>query len=322
MIIVQVFSYTWFKSDNEYDRQGNQDWIIISHLLQFGIFVRYSLVMKYGFHAASFPCCRAREVYCGDIHKAAVDAMTDLSMLRLFETFLESIPQLILQIYILMKYEDISLIQYAFLVAAFCSNSWSAVDFQISLRKSLPEKKGIRVGLPLVTFLFYKILTLTSWTLSIALFGILNIYCLISLIAVLWIMSFSWTWKQKTSFCQSTCMEVLYRVIVGVILVFTFFNVRGQKTKIPMSVYYVFRVFLTASIISLCWYLDPSVTEKAYFFPVCLTIVLALGLGIFSLILYYAVFHPNIYKVEEKGLDTMDGPIGGRINRMQSFLML
>lgn len=36
------------------------------------------------------------------IHKRAIAAMADISMLRLFKTYLESTPQLILQVYILM----------------------------------------------------------------------------------------------------------------------------------------------------------------------------------------------------------------------------
>lgn len=322
MIIVQIFSYSWFKADLQIDNHDQQNWVFPTHLLQFGIFIRYFLVVKCGFKAV-FTQSRGMDTP-SKIHEAAVEAMADLSMLRLFETFLESIPQLILQIYFLMKYEDISLIQYAFLVACFCSTAWSAVDYQMSLRKSLQDKKTIRVGSPMLTFLCYKVFTLTSWTLSIALLGIQNIYFLVSLVAVLWILSFIWTWKQKTSFCKSTLMEVLYRIIVAVVLVFTFFNVRGYKTTIPISVYYVFRIFMTGSILSLCWYWEPSVTKKAYFLPVSFTIVGALGLGILSMILYYGVFHPNIYKVEEKYLDTVDGPSTlseDRSNRMQRFLM-
>lgn len=36
---------------------------------------------------------------------------TDLSMLRLFETFLESVPQLVLQLYIILEYNHRSILQ-------------------------------------------------------------------------------------------------------------------------------------------------------------------------------------------------------------------
>lgn len=38
-----------------------------------------------------------------DPHKEAIDAATDLSMLRLFETYLEGCPQLILQLYAFLE---------------------------------------------------------------------------------------------------------------------------------------------------------------------------------------------------------------------------
>ncbi|XP_069076428.1 XK-related protein 9 [Pleurodeles waltl] len=320
MIVVQIFSYFWFKEELQEGLHETTNWIVLTHLFQFGIFLRYFLVVRDGYKAVFRPQSKGM-----DHPDKIICAVADLTMLRLFETFLESIPQLILQIYFLMKYENISLLQYAFLVACLCSTAWSTVDFQISLRKALPDKKEIRVGPSMLTFLCYKIFTLTSWTLSIALFCLQNIFFLLLLVVVLWILSFMWTWKQGTSFCRSTRMEVLYRIIVGVILVFTFFNVRGYKTKIPIFVYYVFRVFMTGSILSLCWYWDPSVTKKDFFLPVSVTIVMTLGLGILSLILYYGVFHPNLYKVQEKCTDVPDGPITpseDRSNRMQNFLML
>ncbi|XP_078543284.1 XK-related protein 9 [Lissotriton helveticus] len=320
MIIVQSFSYSWFQADLQNDHQKQQSWIVLTHLFQFGIFIRYFHIVKDGFKAVMLPQ-NSEKNPPSEIHKAAVYAFADLSMLRLFETFLESIPQLILQIYLLMEYEDISLIQYAFLVASFCSTAWSTVDYQVSLRKSLEDKKKIRVGPSMLTYLFYKVFTLTSWTLSIALLGLQNIYFLVSLVAVLWILSFIWTWKQKTKFCTSFRMEFLYRIIVAVVRVFTFFNVSEKETRIQNSVYYVFRVFMTVSILCLCWYWDPSVTKKAYFLPVSITIVGALGLGILSMILYYGVFHPNIYKVEAKCQDMLDGLSADPRNRMRRFLM-
>ncbi|KAM4688926.1 XK-related protein 9 [Discoglossus pictus] len=232
--------------------------------------------------------------------------MTDLSMLRCFKTYLESTPQLILQLYILMEHGQISLIQYASILVSVCSISWSTVDYQMSLRKSLPGTKGISIGFPMFSYVFYKLFTLTSWILSLVFLLVCNVYIMTAVLSVLGIAGIAWTWMQHTEFCRTKRMEILYRIVVGLILIFTFFNAKGQRTKIHICVYYIFRVFATTSILILCYYIKPSFTQTLYFSIFSFVVVLALGLGIISLILYYSVFHPTL--CSDRNLqDTVDG---------------
>nr|XP_033788684.1 XK-related protein 9 [Geotrypetes seraphini] len=287
----------------------------------------YWLALKYGYQAAMFQHSRAAgsDGNVKDIQrsqqKVANDAVADLSMLRLFDTFLENIPQLILQLYILMEHGKMSLVQYASVVTSFFSISWSTVDYQMSLRNSLSDKQAIHLGCPMFTYLSYKLFTLTSWIMSVVLLGLGNAYCFLFLLILLWILSTSWTWKQNTEFCNSKGMEYLFRVLVGVILVFTFFNIKGQRTKIPMLVYYFSRVLVTVVILCLCWYLKPSITQQDYFPLVSISAVLGLGLGLIFLIIYYGIFHPSIYCTEKRGADTTDGQTREKPNRMRNFIM-
>lgn len=46
-----------------------------------------------------------------EVHKKLFCVATDLSMLKLFETFLESAPQLLLQLYILLGHNEVSVMQ-------------------------------------------------------------------------------------------------------------------------------------------------------------------------------------------------------------------
>ncbi|KAF3822533.1 hypothetical protein GH733_007907 [Mirounga leonina] len=58
-----------------------------------------------------------------DPHKEVIDRMTDLSMLRLFETYLEGCPQLVLQLYTFLEHD-------AAIMVSCCAISWSTVDYQ------------------------------------------------------------------------------------------------------------------------------------------------------------------------------------------------
>lgn len=68
---------------------------------------RYWFALKYGCQAAFKQKSRrgASEPDLSNfIQKQATDAVTDINMLRVFKAFLETTPQLFLQIYILMEH--------------------------------------------------------------------------------------------------------------------------------------------------------------------------------------------------------------------------
>uniref|UniRef100_A0A8C8SHG0 XK-related protein n=1 Tax=Pelusios castaneus TaxID=367368 RepID=A0A8C8SHG0_9SAUR len=327
-IIVQIFSYAWFKEECESHDSGKLKWIFLLHFLHGGIFIRYWFALKYGYQAAFKQNSSGDELTRGPanyINKIAIDAVTDISMLRVFKTFLETTPQLILQIYILMEHDKAAFSQYASIITSFCSISWSTFDYQISLRKSLPEKKQFAGMPPKLIYLLYKLFTLTSWILSITLATVLSLISSIILLIIFWSLCFCWTLKLHTSFCRSKTMEFLYRTVVGIILIFTFFNVKGEKTKIYISSYYTTHVLVTSSLICVCFFWKTSVTEQFYFAFVSITIVLTLGLGIICLIVYYAFFHPTIYFKQERVFDEVDGIVTerekGGSSRIRNFLM-
>eukprot|EP00069_Balaena_mysticetus_P010860 bmy_06864T0 len=248
----------------------------------------YWFALKKGYHVA-FKYTSKTDNFVEeqiDPHKEVIDRVTDLSMLRLFETYLEGCPQLALQLYILLEHD-------AAIMVSCCAISWSTVDYQVALRKSLPDKNLLNGPCPKLVYLFYKLFTLLSWMLSIL-----------------------WAFKEQTEFCASISMEFIYRIVVGFILVFTFFNIKGQNTKCPMSCYYIVRVLATLGILIVFWFYPLSIFNSDYFIPVSITIALTLLLGIIFLIVYYGTLHPN--RSEETKLDEVDGKPVQRDCRMKS----
>uniref|UniRef100_A0A8C5ML28 XK-related protein n=1 Tax=Leptobrachium leishanense TaxID=445787 RepID=A0A8C5ML28_9ANUR len=317
-IIVQVFSYTWFKDDCGDEDTWRLRWVLVAHVFLSGTILRYWYAVKYGYQATSSEHKREE---CKETKKKAVDAMTDLSMLRLFKTYLESTPQLILQLYILLEHGQISYIQYASIMVSVSSISWSTVDYQMCLRKSLPGKRTIIVGIPALTYILYKLLTLTSWTLSIVFLLVCNLYVFAALLFVLGGAGMLWAWRQQTDFCKNVRVEILYRFVAGLILIFTFFNLKGQRTKIPISVYYFVRVLITTGILILCFYYKPQLTQTLFFATLSITVVASLGLGIISLILYYKCFHPTLCAKEPDTRDESDGSTSEQMGRFEDFLV-
>ncbi|XP_077023093.1 XK-related protein 9 isoform X2 [Tamandua tetradactyla] len=254
-----------------------------------------------------------------DPYKEVIDRVTDLSMLRLFETYLEGCPQLVLQLYALTEHGQASFSQYAAIIVSCCAVSWSTVDYQIALRKSLPDKQLLSWFCPKFTYFFYKLFTLSSWILSGVLLLLLNFKIALFLLLFLWFLGIMWAFKNQTHFCASISMEFLYRIVVGFILVFTFFNIKGQNTKCPMSCYYIVRVLETVGILIVFWVCPPPAFKSDYFITTSITVALTLFLGIVFLIVYYGIFHP--IKSEDKKPDEIDGKPVQRDCRMRYFLM-
>ncbi|NXU50245.1 XKR9 protein, partial [Turnix velox] len=324
-LITQIFSYEWFKNDWESTNTGKLKWIFLVHLLQCGIFIRYWFALKYGCQAA-FKQNGIRDASETDppnlIQKKAVDVVTDINMLKVFKTFLETAPQLFVQIYVLMEHGKSSICQYAAIMMSFCGISVSTVDYQISLRISLPDKAEFHV-LPKLVYLFYKLLTITSWILSISLITLLSIRSSAILLIFLWIGGFSWVLKQHTTFCKSKKMEYLYRTVVGIILIFTFFNIKGRKTKICICIYYTTHSIVTLGILFVYMFWKPSTIKDMHFKIVSILTVLGLVLGIMFLIVYYRHFHPTSYCRSQTSSDEVDGEAGQRMEfgRFQNFIM-
>ncbi|XP_029409849.1 XK-related protein 9 [Nannospalax galili] len=241
-------------------------------------------------------------------------------MLRLFETYLEGCPQFVLQLFILLEHgQALNLSQYAAIMVSCCAISWSTVDYQVALRKSLPDKNLLNGFCPKVTYLFYKLFTLLSWMLSVVLLLFVDVRVTLFLLLFLWLAGFIWAFVKQTQFCNSITMEFLYRIVVGFILVFTFFNIKGQNTRCPMSCYYIVRVLVTLGILTVFWVYPLSIFNLDYFIPITATIMLSLLLGIVFLLVYYVVFHPN--RNAEAKYDEVDGKLVQRDCRMRYFLM-
>ncbi|KFV14671.1 PREDICTED: XK-related protein 9 [Pterocles gutturalis] len=326
-LITQIFSYEWFENDWEGTDTRKLKWIFLVHLFQCGIFIRYWFALKYGCQAAF------KQNSSGDasetdppnfIQKQAIDLVTDITMLRVFKTFLETTPQLFVQIYIVMEHGTNNFCQYAAIIMSFYGISISTVDYQISLRKSLPEKDEFHV-LPKLVYLFYKLLTITSWILSISLITLLSVRSSVILLLLLWICGFTWTLKQHTTFCKSEKMEYLYRIVVGIILIFTFFNIKGRKTKVCISIYYATHIVVTLGILFVYMFWKPSIIKEIHFTIVSILTVLSLVVGIIFLVVYYRNFHPTAYCRRQTCSDEVDGEAGQKdrveIGRFENFIM-
>ncbi|XP_034562610.1 XK-related protein 9 [Notolabrus celidotus] len=328
IVVTQIFSFAWYMDDMN-DIMSNPEGkttvfgmskggLAALHVFGMGIFTRYYQLLKKGFRVV----WRKTNLYTveegREEHHRLFCLATDLSMLKLFEAFLESVPQLLLQLFIVLSVEGCSVMQYLSIAFSFFNIAWALVDYRRCLRRSLSHMNEMPSGLPTIIYLLYKLCTITSHILSFTLLLILSPFSTIAF-TVLWLLWTIWAHLLQTNFCSSRGLELLYRSVVGVILTFTFFNVKGKDTKVAMTLYYLFYCLVNISSPLLLVFLGPDFEAATFLLTVSGLIFGGLVLGLVCLGLYYLLLHP---REKWREADEVDG-LGGETEttrRIRNFL--
>ncbi|XP_040909337.1 XK-related protein 8.3 [Toxotes jaculatrix] len=297
-VVVQMFSWFWFKYDRElpgFCTQIGAGTILFGnkvklscllHVLQLGFFCRHISAIRQGFRV----WWRKQEG-----SEYAVYLTHDLSMLRLIETFCESAPQLTLMIYVMLRTNKARIVQFVSIAASTTSIAWMVVDYHRSLRSFLPDKAKQTCGSSLIYFL-WNLLLIAPRVAALALFASV----LPELIAVhflmLWLVFVSWVWQQKTYFMDSVGGEWLYRATVGLIWYFSWFNVAEGQTRGRSLIYHSF-ITTDGGILLVTWwcYRDP-VQSESYALALIIALPLTYLLGLLFKALYYCCFHPKLWR--------------------------
>lgn len=328
LLVSQIFSYVWYRDDMKdflINPKGkatiaglSKCGLIMLHLFGLGVFIRYYQLLKKGFVVLWITGHLYTEEASREKHHSLFCMAADLSMLKMFKTFLESAPQLVLQVYIvLLGHKEASIFQYLSMAFSFVSMAWSLVDYRRCLRRSLPHINEMPSGLPTLVYLLYKLGTITSLILSYSLYLILSPYSAVAL-AIVWLLMTIWTNILQTNFCSSRALEILYRLVVGVILTFTFFNVKGHNTKVSMSIYYTTFCFINIASPILLALLMPQFNENTIL-VVDILILVGILMGLFFLVLYYVQLHPTVKLPDTDEVDGLSKE-SNSIKRIRTFL--
>ncbi|KAG9329517.1 hypothetical protein JZ751_004413 [Albula glossodonta] len=242
-----------------------------------------------------------------DLEGQAVYQTHDLSMLRLFETFFESAPQLVLMVLIIIwhEHEQVGLLTVLKAAGSAVSIAWTVAMYHRSLRSFLVEKAKQGWGSSALYFL-WNLLLIAPRLASLALF-----YSALPLLGpahflLLWFPLFLWAWLQDTHFMDSFAGELLYRAVVGVIWYFSWFNVAEGRTVVRSLIHHGLMA-VDSTILLLVWWgqwdhaMDGLAPEPIVFFiaiPSCYL------LGLLLKVAYYRHYHPSLGQQPQS--DTVD----------------
>ncbi|XP_029369711.1 XK-related protein 8.3 [Echeneis naucrates] len=297
-VVVQMFSWFWFKYDRElphFRRQTGEGSVLFGdrvqlscllHVLQLGFLCRHITAIRQGFRV----WWRKEEG-----SEYVVYLTHDLSMLRLIETFCESAPQLTLMIYVMLCTNKARTVQFVSIAASTTSIAWMVVDYHRSLRSFLPDKAKQRWGSSLIYFL-WNLLLIAPRVASLGLFASMMRGYMAAHFLLLWSVFVLWAWRQRTDFMDSTGGEWLYRATIGLIWYFSWFNVAEGRTRGRSLIYHSF-IITDGLILLVTWWLyrDP-VQSESYALALIIALPLSYLLGLLFKALYYCRFHPKLWK--------------------------
>ncbi|KFV97191.1 XK-related protein 8, partial [Eurypyga helias] len=238
----------------------------------------------------------------------------DISMLRLFETFLENTPQLTLLLYVILRTNKAEPSQGLGICTAFLCVTWSLLDYHQSLRSFLRDKYDLSLSSSIVYFL-WNLFLICPRILVISLFALLWPYSVAVHFPLVWLGMFLWVSLQGTDFMESPGPEQLYRAMVAVILYFSWFNVAQGRTLYRSIIYHGF-ILADSTLLALAWLWFQSPTdEHVYLIPVICAALPCYLLGLVLRVTYYKWLHPNMQAQQEGSCDKVDA--NGRTDRLE-----
>ncbi|NXU07265.1 XKR8 protein, partial [Buphagus erythrorhynchus] len=244
----------------------------------------------------------------------------DISMLRLFETFLENTPQLTLLLYIILRTNKAEFSQGLGMVTAFLCVSWSLLDYHQSLRSFMQDKCELSLGSSIIYFL-WNLFLICPRILVVALFALLWPYGVAVHFPLVWLAMFLWVSLQGTDFMESPGPEQLYRAMVAVILYFSWFNVAQGRTLYRSIIYHGF-ILVDSTLLALAWLWGRAPSEEhSYLLLVVAAALPCYLLGLVLRVTYYTWLHPNVKVQQEGRYDEVDASGGGKDGmEFRSFL--
>uniref|UniRef100_A0A8C1NRJ5 XK-related protein n=1 Tax=Cyprinus carpio TaxID=7962 RepID=A0A8C1NRJ5_CYPCA len=295
-VLLQVFSWLWYsdsldKIETKVEKFTDRHSLIKPfHFLQLGTSTMDFLHCINNFRKG------VRHSVREDV---GVKLKHDLQMLRLFEAFSENTPQLTLILSRILQRGKLELITGLKILTSAAGIALSVALYHRSMRIYLPEKRKMSWISTGVYFLWNLLLIIPRVT-ALALFcSVLPCYIIAHFLS-LWMLLVLVAWSQKTDHMKSPGWEWLFRVAVGLIWYFSWFNVSKKGSiKVKMVLYYIFMALDTMLLLGLwCW----KVFEYAGCLHPFIVIPTLLGLyiiGILVKIIYYRWFHPKITEPRE-----------------------
>lgn len=292
---------------------------LLSIIFQIAPLKRYFISLKYALTSRK---CKKMEDTTGQkqYYLKMVKENQDIALITVFECFMETAPQQVVQMSIILTtsfsggFTLTLLHQILSIVSSFVSMGWAMASYHRSIRLAQDDKLNIGVTGSVLQFLWHLLVTVSRIVTFATAFTISSLGSALFFL-IHWMLMTAWITTEShgsTEFCRnrkhtphaplslkerffSTC----FGSILGVVYTFVYVNPDDNNTFMRHSLYYSFCILENLTV-SILWIFTPSVRSVVYCFcescfiyilPVLCLIPYVLGVAI--MIVYYLFFHPS-----------------------------
>ncbi|XP_062406303.1 LOW QUALITY PROTEIN: XK-related protein 5a [Sardina pilchardus] len=288
--MVQALSCCWYLADGH--RRPCQ--LTLTHLLHLGIFKRFWDCMSSVWHMQGS---------AGQLG-VAVMQQADVAALRLLEALLLTLPQTLLQTYVLVA-TDMGLTSPVSLCCGTClfSLSWALVLFSRACCLIRPGHLAMPPA-ALLCQLLWRMGMLGARVASLVFFTRVFGWWVCGVIGFHWLTAAFWLMSQQTDICSGPWRWRVFNGTLAVVHVFCFLNVKDGPSRFRMAGFYLVMFLENATLMLAA---SDFLNEASWDSLTGPTAVLCSFLsGLTSLVLYYRFLHPKSTEIS-LGLQHMGG---------------
>ncbi|KAJ0002211.1 hypothetical protein NQD34_002007 [Periophthalmus magnuspinnatus] len=271
----QWLSYIWYLSDGRIRRKS----LTWTHILHLGIFKRL------------WECMRLPDIdVYGEIMQQA-----DVSALRLLEALVVTLPQTLLQTYVLIC-TDIGIKSPTSVCFAVCvlSLAWALVLYARACSLIRPGHLHMTPA-AILCRLLWRVGMLGSRFAVLMLFTRIFKQWILGVIGVHWLGATFWMVSQQTDIIRSTTRWRVFNVVLGAIHVFLFLNVKYGQSRYRMAGFYLIMFLENAFLLLASSWLFTMVSWDTVGIPAA--IFCSFLIGVIALVLYYRFLHPKSFEI-------------------------
>lgn len=254
---------------------------------------------------------------------------TDIGMLRLIDVFMDSGPQVLLQLYVIttqnlndtgsanlivftfrdFKTTSLEFKQFFSIFSSLLSMGYALAGYQRCLRNQqfifcLETNKPLRRPMSwfstIMQFLWYLFL-IAPRVLAMAIFASTFRSWFFMIIFTHWLIMYSWILRLKTNYCitsesrynaREEIFEKFYDFVCSFIYIFVYFNLKSGSTRYRYLIYYI--IFYSENLIfSISYFLFSKETNLIYKLSMLLVVIIGFWIAITFQIVYYLYCHPS-----------------------------
>ncbi|XP_071598281.1 XK-related protein 5 [Heliangelus exortis] len=284
--VVQLLSIIWFRADGH----PSGCWLLVLHILQLGLWKRYWDVLWMAAKTNGSSCVGEVLMQHGDV-----------CVLQLLEALLQTLPHLLLQVYVAVAADSVLFIPGVSAGLSLLSLAWALVSYS---HFSCLLKPGHLCPPPtaILCLLLWRMGMLSTRVLALVLFAKLYSFWVLPVAGVHWLIMSFWLVAQQTDIVAQPCCWRLFNCLLGAVYIFCYINVRPGPSKQRVAVFYAIMLMENTLLLLLATrFLQDELRNS-----LCVTGAVLSGsvVGATALGVYYSLLHPKSTEIWQGFLQT------------------